>query len=179
MAAVGAVSDQRARLWLRTDAPGPFTVAVWTPGGEVRAAVVADRRRPEADGTMALTIPDEAPAIGLLAPETAHGFRITVSRTSELVGEGRFETAPAESARGPYAFAFMSCHQPFRPDGSVQPEAARMLAAIEPALEAHGVKYALCIGDQIYADASHGSSLLRNDLERPLPGAPPPVLGVP
>jgi alkaline phosphatase D len=166
--AVGAVSDQRARLWLRTDATGPFTVEVWTPGSEVRAAVVADRRAPEADGTMAFTIPDETPAISLLAPATEHGFRITVSRTGELVGEGRFETAPVEGARGSYAFAFMSCHQPFRPDGSVQPEAARMLAALEPALEARGVKYALFIGDQIYADAPRGSSLLRDDLERPL-----------
>jgi phosphodiesterase/alkaline phosphatase D-like protein len=168
MVAVGAVTDQRARLWLRTDALGPFTVEVWTPGGEVRAAVVADRRAPEADGTMAFTIPDEAPAIDRLAPATKHGFRILVSRTGESLGEGCFETAPADGARGSYAFAFMSCHQPFRPDWSVEPVAARMLAALEPALEARGVKYVLCIGDQIYADAPRGSSLLRDALEPPL-----------
>jgi alkaline phosphatase D len=168
MVAVGAVSDQRARVWLRTDAPGPFTVAIWTPGSGVRAAVVADRRRPAADGTMAVTIPDGAPALGQLAPATAYGFRITVARTGECIGEGRFETAPPPGARGRHAFAFMSCHQPFRPDGSVHPAAARMLAALEPALEARGVKYVLCIGDQIYADAPRASSLLRADREPPL-----------
>jgi phosphodiesterase/alkaline phosphatase D-like protein len=168
MVAVGAVSDRRARLWLRTDAPGPFTVELWAPGGAVRAAEVADRRTPEADGTMAFTLPDEAPALGRLAPATAYGFRITVARTGALVGEGRFETAPAAGARGRHAFAFMSCHQPFRPDGTVHPEAARMLAALEPALEARGVQYVLCIGDQIYADAPRGTSLLRDDQEPPL-----------
>jgi hypothetical protein len=43
-----------------------------------------------------------------------------------------------------------------------------MLAALEPALEARGVKYALFIGDQIYADAPRASSLLRANRERPL-----------
>jgi hypothetical protein len=91
MVAVGAVSDRHARLWLRTDAPGPFTVELWAPGSEARAAVVADCRAPEADGTMALTIPVEAPSLGRLAPATAYGFRITGACTGELVGEGRFE----------------------------------------------------------------------------------------
>jgi alkaline phosphatase D len=172
MVAVGAVSDRHARLWLRTDAPGPFTIELWALGGAVRAAEVADRRTPEADGTMAFTLPDEAPALGRLAPATVHGFRITVGRTGGPVGEGRFETAPAAGARGSHAFAFMSCHQPFRPDGTVHPDAARMLTALEPALEARGVKYVLCIGDQIYADAPRGSSLLRDDQERPLLAAP-------
>jgi alkaline phosphatase D len=161
MVAVGAVSDRRARLWLRTEAKGPFTVEVRARGGEPRAAAVADRRAPADDGTMAFTIPDDVPAVGALASATEHGFRVTVSHTGELVGEGRFETAPAEGARGGFAFAFMSCHQPFRPDGAVHPTSARMLDAIEPALEARGVKYALLIGDQIYADARGPGRVLR------------------
>jgi hypothetical protein len=56
MVAVGAVSDRHARLWLRTEVPGPFMVALWDRGGTVRTAVVADRRTPEADGTMALML---------------------------------------------------------------------------------------------------------------------------
>jgi alkaline phosphatase D len=171
MVAVGAVSDRRARLWLRTEAMGPFTVEVWTCGHGVRAAVVVDLRASEADGTMAFTLPDDAPAVGPLTPATVHGFRITVARTGALVGEGRFETAPPEGARSSFAFAFMSCHQPFHRDGSVHPDAARMLAVLEPALEARGVKYVLCIGDQIYADAPRASSLLRADLERSLADA--------
>ncbi len=168
MVAVGAVSDRQARLWLRTEAPGPFTVNVWTCAGENRVAVVADRRAPEADGTMAFMLPQDAPAVGPLTPATVYRFRITVARTGTLVGEGRFETAPPEGTRGRFAFAFMSCHQPFQRDGSVHPEAARMLAALEPALEGRGVKYVLCIGDQIYSDAPRASSLLRADREPPL-----------
>jgi alkaline phosphatase D len=168
MVAVGAVSDRRARLWLRTKAGGPFTVEVWAQGGEARAASVADRRAPDGDGTMAFTVPDDAPGIGQLAPATEHGFRVTDTLTSSLVGEGRFETAPLEGARDPLAFAFMSCHQPFKSDGSIHPDSARMLASFYSALERRGVKYVLLIGDQIYADApaagralcaGHGRSL--------------------
>jgi phosphodiesterase/alkaline phosphatase D-like protein len=168
MVAVGAVSDRRSRLWLRTDASGPFTVEVWTHEGEGRAAAVAYRRTPEADGTMAFTLPDDTPAIRPLTPATIYSFRIMVTRTGEPVGEGRFETAPPEGARGSFTFAFMSCHQPFCRDGSMHLEAARMLATLEPALEGRGVKYVLCIGDQIYADGPRASSLLRTDRERPL-----------
>lgn len=100
MVAVGAVSDQRARLWLRTEVTGPFTATIWACGGMVRTALVADRRAPDADGTMAFTIPDDVPALGPLTPATAHGFRITVARTGEVVGEGRFETAPTEGTHG-------------------------------------------------------------------------------
>ena len=168
MVAVGAVSDQRARLWLRTEATGPFTAAVWTCGGLVRTALVADCRAPDADGTMAFTVPDDAPALGPLAPATPYGFRIVVARTGEVVGEGRFETAPAEGPRGRFAFAFMSCHQPFRSDGSVHPASARMLEVLEPALASRGVKYVLLIGDQMYADAPRASSLLRAGHKPPL-----------
>jgi hypothetical protein len=36
-------------------------VALWDRGGAVRTAEVADRRAPEADGTMAVTLPDRDP----------------------------------------------------------------------------------------------------------------------
>ncbi|HEV3469114.1 MAG TPA: alkaline phosphatase D family protein [Pyrinomonadaceae bacterium] len=173
MAAVGAVGPRSARLWLRTDAAGPFRVEISAGAGGPRVAEVADTRAREDDGCMAFTVPDDAPGVGALSPATGHRFRINVSRTGEPVGEGRFETAPPEDSREPFAFAFMSCHQPFRPDGSVHPDSARMLAALEPALEARGVKYLLLIGDQIYADAPRRRRLLRADAERPLTGRPP------
>jgi phosphodiesterase/alkaline phosphatase D-like protein len=94
--------------------------------------------------------------VGLRARARAHWWGKGASRP------------PHPRARASFAFAFMSCHQPFCRDGSVHPDAARMLAALEPALEARGVKYALFIGDQIYADAPRASSLLRANRERPL-----------
>jgi alkaline phosphatase D len=168
MVAVGAVSDRHARLWLRTEVPGPFMVALWDRGGTVRTAVVADRRTPEADGTMALMLPDEAPTLGPLVPAMAYGFRITVARTGVLVGEGRFETAPAAAMPRSFAFAFVSCHQPFRPNGTVHPATARMLATLEPALVARAVKYVLFLGDQIYADAPGSGSLFHPTRRRAL-----------
>lgn len=167
MVAVGAVGERRARLWMRADRPGPFTLELRPRGGRPSVACVADRRSPGDDGAMAFSVPGEV-QLPPLSPATVYSFRINVAGTRELVGEGRFETAPPDGTDAPYAFAFMSCHQPFRRDGSVREESARMLAALEPALEARGVKYALLIGDQIYADAPEGRRLLSPNAERPL-----------
>jgi len=167
MVAVGAVGERRARLWLRADKPGPFVVQLRPRGGAPVRAEVPDRRSPGDDGTMAFTVPDDV-GLAPLSPATQYSFRIAVAGTGELVGEGGFETAPPDGASAPYAFAFMSCHQPFGPDGSVRAESASMLAALEPALEARGVKYALLVGDQMYADAPAGRGLLRPARERPL-----------
>jgi alkaline phosphatase D len=172
MVAVGAASDRSARLWLRSDTPGPFTVEIRPRGGEPRTATVADLREPGADGTMSFAVPDDAPALGPLAPGAEHEFRITASATGDLVGQGRFETAPAPGSRGAFSFAFMSCHQPFKHGGAVHPDSARMLTALGPALEARDVKYALLVGDQIYADAPAGRRLLHTDARRPLLGMP-------
>lgn len=167
MVAVGAVGERRARLWLRSGRSGPFVVELRPRGGRPLAATVADRRAPGDDGTMAFTLPGDA-ALSPLSPATQYGFRVKVAGAGELVGEGRFETAPPDGAHTPFAFAFMSCHQPFRPDGTVRAESARMLAALDDALEARGVKYALLIGDQIYTEAPAYGRLLSEDDRRPL-----------
>lgn len=169
MVAVGAVGERRARLWLRTGRQGPFVLELRPRGGPPLSARVSDLRAHGADGTMAFTLPDDV-ALSPLSPATEYGFRVTVERTGDLVGEGRFETAPPDGAWAPFAFAFMSCHQPFRADGSVRPESARMLAALDDALEARGVKYALLVGDQIYADEPAYGRLLSEEDRRPLVG---------
>jgi len=167
MVAVGAVGESRARLWLRTEARGPFRLELRPHGGETLSAEVEDTRSQGDDGTMAFDVPGDA-GLPPLRPATRYGFRINVSRTGEPVGEGSFETAPPEGGRGPFAFAFMSCHQPFTSDGTLHAESTRMMAALCPALESRGVKYALLIGDQIYADEPARRRLLRPDHERPL-----------
>ncbi len=167
MVAVGAVGESHARLWLRMEARGPFRVELRPRGGEPFVAEVGDRRAQGDDGTMAFDVPGDADLPPLL-PATLYSFRVTAAPAGELVGEGSFETAPPAGERAPFAFAFMSCHQPFTPQGAVHPESARMLAALCPALESRGVKYALLIGDQMYADAPARRRLLRPDHERPL-----------
>lgn len=169
MVAVGAVGERRARLWLRSGRRGPFVLELRPRGGPPLSAEVPDGRAPGGDGTMAFTLPDDL-ALSPLSPATEYGFRVTVARTGDLVGEGRFETAPPDDSLTPFAFAFMSCHQPFRRDGSVRAESTRMLAALGPALEARGVKYVLLVGDQIYTDAPAYGRLLSEDDRRPLVG---------
>ena len=167
LVAVGAVGERRARLWLRSASAGPFVLELRAGDGPPLVAEVADRRAPEDDGTMAFNVPEEV-ALPPLSPATPYSFRVRVARTGQCVGEGRFETAPPDASDAPFAFAFMSCHQPFGPDGAVREESALMLSALGDALEARGVKYALLIGDQMYSDAPAPGGLLSEDDRRPL-----------
>lgn len=169
MTAVGAVSERRARLWFRTELAGPFVVELRREGAEPRTATLDGDRSDGADGTRAFTVPDDVEGLVPLDPETEYEFRISTTR-GETVGGGRFETAPVEGSPRSFAFAFLSCHQPFLPDGSLHPDAARMLACLEPALEERKVRYALLLGDQIYADLPRDRRLVKPDSERPLPG---------
>ncbi|MDQ4122361.1 MAG: alkaline phosphatase D family protein [Acidobacteriota bacterium] len=159
---VGAVSEHSARLWLRTKTPGPFKLELFSKKEKNSTyATIADQRSADADDTMAFTIPDDVPSVGNLTPATEYKFRITVSATDDVVGEGRFETAPPKGTKGKFAFAFMSCHQPFNGDGSVNQDSKLMMSALEPALTARGVKYLLLIGDQIYADSPNPKSIFQ------------------
>ena len=163
LVAPGSVTEHGVRLWFRSERPGPLRLYVWP----------AEAARPELgfpiqftweaarDGTGACVYPDDFPNAPALEP--GHRFRFRIARESttrgeEVLGDGCFETAPS-AERTPFAFALMSCHQPLREDGSMTGRAAAMLAALGPALEQHGAKYLLLLGDQIYADAPGRRSL--------------------
>lgn len=168
MFGVSAVDHQSARFWLRSELPGDVLVGI--TAGEIprQTLTIPDNRRPDCDWTMAFTIPDDAPGAGPLIPATSYHYGLRIA--GAMVAEGQFETAPVDGALESYAFAFVSCHQPFRSDGSLHARSVQMLSALGSALECRGVKYILFIGDQIYADAAGMNRLLRAGDRAPLAG---------
>ncbi|HEU4409523.1 MAG TPA: alkaline phosphatase D family protein [Polyangiaceae bacterium] len=184
--AVGAVSADRARLWLRAEPPGELEVTVLRDGG-ARAGgggpagreVVARGRvvvpaEGGADGTLALTLPDGlAGGAGALQPLTAYRVEVARAGGGEPLGAARFETAPRGPDDAPASFCFgaLSCHQPFDDDGRLLPESLRMLRATRRALRERGCKFVLLMGDQIYSDHPPRFSLFDDDFFRRV--APP------
>lgn len=149
--AVGAVDARSARLWVRTTRPGPHAVELWT-ATERYEATVALEPPPGADGTTSLLVPDDLPGAGPLTPGAAHHVR--VRRGDVVLGEGRFETAPAPPERAParYSIALLSCHEPFDAQGALHPPSLETLQVLDGALRARDVKRVLLMGDQMYAD---------------------------
>ena len=158
--AVGGVTSGAARLWLRARSPGAYVATWWRdgePAGVQRLEVVVPGED-ESDHTLSFTIPGEH---GALRPITRYRFRITSTEDDRVVGEGRFETAPAGAADAPtsFSFAIMSCNQPFDGEGAVREDARQMLRAARKALEAHDCKFIVMMGDQIYSDMPAARSL--------------------
>ncbi len=167
MIAVGAVGTRSVRLWAR--APGARRVLVEVEpevGPPVRAAVTVPVA-PEADHTVAFTVPDDAPGAPRLDPGRSYAVRV-LTDAGDLVGEGRFRTA-REPGDGRIAFAVASCHQPFDGDGRLVPDSVRMLEGARAALDAHDVDFVLLVGDQIYVDHPAGRSLFGSFFERVAP----------
>ncbi len=115
-----------------------------------------------ADHTRSFGIPGEG---ARLRPNTRYRYRITGADDDRLVGEGRFETAPAdpEHAAAAFSFGIMSCNQPFDAKGFVRDDARRMLRAARRALEQHDCKFIIMMGDQMYADMPTAMSLFDSD----------------
>ncbi|WNG38676.1 hypothetical protein F0U61_37155 [Archangium violaceum] len=168
--AVGAVGPDSARLWLRSDVPGPHRLEVWPLEGEGPRRSASWRFTPpeEADGTGTLLYPYDFPGEPPLAPLRRYGFRITRESDGVLVGEGRFETLPARPEDTPSSFTFglLSCHQPFRPSGQVRPEAVAMLEATRRTLASHHARFLVMCGDQFYVDEPPPLSLFSPEFFR-------------
>jgi alkaline phosphatase D len=168
--AVGAVGPHSARLWLRSDRPGPHRLEVWPVDTEgPRRAVSWSFTPPEdSDFTGTLLYPGDFPGEPPLAPLRRHGFRITREADGALVGEGRFETLPARPEDTPAAFSFglLSCHQPFAPSGEPRPESEPMLEAARRALESHDARFLFMCGDQLYVDEPPALSLFSPEFFR-------------
>ena len=155
MLAIGAVTPRSARIWLRSDRPGPHHLVLDAAGAPPLAADVQVPDGPR-DRTAAWTYPDELGGAPLV-PDTAYRVRVFRGRTQ--LAEGRLRTPPEPSATGRLTFAAMSCHQPFARDLRVLPGARRMLEAASTAIADRSAAFALAMGDQIYADLPAGHSL--------------------
>jgi alkaline phosphatase D len=159
LVAVGSVDHRSARVWVRSDAPGPHTIELHHPDGRVEAGAFDVPDAPELDGTASVRWPDD---LGLadLGPHRTYTFEIR--RGEDVIGAGRFVTAPrgVDDAPESVSIAIGSCNQPFAEDGSYDPEALALLDGLEEVLDGEGVEQVLLLGDQMYTDLPPAFSLL-------------------
>jgi alkaline phosphatase D len=162
MVAVGATDATGVRLWVRTLRPGRHHLELWSDADR-HAGAIDLAPPPGADGTTSFRYPDDVDGAAPLAPVTAYRFRLR--RDDAVIGEGRFETAPSGVADTParFAFAVMSCHQPFDDDGALHPPSLAMLDVLDRVLVEHDVKRVFLMGDQMYVDYPRGKSPYDDD----------------
>lgn len=167
MVAVSAVTADTARLWIRNERGGRVRLDYWPcdAAGAVRSQSV-EALEAGTDRTVVAGLPP----LGAepLRPGCRYAYRATHVASGGLLGEGGFETAPADAAAAPerFAIAFMSCHQPFDDNGQLVAVGTGMLRAARRCLEDHSVKRVLMIGDQMYTDYPPSLSVFDADYFR-------------
>lgn len=147
MTAVGAVGARDARIWIRSARSGSVVVEYGRAGRAFSRSAECTVSSEHADLTASI-------ALDSLLPGTRYGFVARREDDREVLGRGSFETAPQsrEDAQNRFAFAVMSCNQPFDAHGAPTRIGAQMLEAALECLAAHDVKFVLTIGDQMYTD---------------------------
>ena len=174
MVAVGAINSSSARLWVRAARTGAIEITCRPEGrsGPIFKSRVIIPDPNERDNTYGIQMPDASTSEGL-APLTRYFFEVTYADNGQLIGKGRFETAPESDRRTPsrFSFALMSCHQPFNKDGTLNRKSVQMLRAARHCLAQHDTKYILMVGDQLYTDFPHSLSLFNPNYFQQL--APP------
>ncbi|MCB9919622.1 MAG: alkaline phosphatase D family protein [Planctomycetes bacterium] len=160
MLAIGHVAHDRARIWICVERPGPYELNWWP----------SDANRPKSS-THLLAIDDDATdntttcVLPGLRSDTEYGIELRDS-FGVRIAHGRFRTSPAswmEKTGEPFSIAVMSCYQPFRADGTVDPMSERMLECAHAAMKANNTRLALLLGDQLYSDAPSADSLFADD----------------
>ena len=184
MVAVGRVEPNRVRLWLRSEHPGECQISVQgpEPGKPISGTVQVQEGNPD-DNTLGFWFPTDSSKH--LDPLTLYEFSITRVQDGRILGTGRFQTAPASPDKTPakFAFAIVSCHQPFSSVGLLQPDAMVLWRVLAEAFQKWDVKFAILTGDQIYSDEPdnygfddlyYTHTKVRPDLVRPN-GEPIPI----
>lgn len=147
---LGAISDRSVRVWLRMPGVARVAVRLEVDGGPL---VVEDASAgPDTDWTAAveLVLPESLPE---------RPFVVTVGPPLGRALHGRLAAAPGTAAS--FTFAFGSCNLAFRERrGRVVPAAAaRIYDAMADDLEQTDARFALWIGDQVYADGCDALSI--------------------
>jgi alkaline phosphatase D len=165
--APGATGAREARFWGRSAASGRHELSLFEQDGSEagRGRALAtfgfDVADAASDGTWAVQYPGDDARAEPLEPATSYRFSVRHPASGLELGEGSFETAPAGVDDTPqrFAIAVMSCHLPFDHDGALSDRACRLLEILPEALEQHGVKRVLMLGDQMYGDYPPSCSL--------------------
>ena len=147
---LGAISDRSVRVWLRM--PDVARVAVRLEVEDGPQVVVDATAGPDTDWTAAveLALPESHPD---------RPFAVTVGPPLGRTLHGRL--APPQGAPASFTFAFGSCNLAFRERrGRVMPaRAAGIYDAMADDLERTDARFALWIGDQVYADGCDALSV--------------------
>lgn len=159
MVAVGRVSPYFVRLWLRSERSGDLGLRWWQEDDEQNHTEVTVHvpKRNAHDNTMSVVLPDDFPPVSPLMPLCRYRFRVVHRVDKRVLGEGRFETAPAcpEDTPPHFSIALMSCHEPFTHRGIPRRSSFHMLRAARRCLQRHNTKLLFTVGDADPAKASH------------------------
>ncbi|HEV7397408.1 MAG TPA: alkaline phosphatase D family protein [Pyrinomonadaceae bacterium] len=158
MVGVGMTGPDFVRLWMRTEVPGMHELQI-IKGKGFKSSKIMIPPENKGDNTLAITYPPTSEP--KLEPRTKYRFRVVRTSDAKLVGEGSFETSPANDGDTPQkvVIGLVSCHQPFTDRGAISPEAKRMLSVLPRILKENDVKFVLPCGDQMYADEPGSLSL--------------------
>lgn len=147
---LGAISDRGVRVWLRM--PGVARVAVRLEVDGEALVVEEASAGPDTDWTAAIEL-----VLPASLPERP--FVVAVGPPLGRTLHGRLAAAPGTPSS--FTFAFGSCNLAFRERrGRVVPAAAtRIYDAMADDLERADARFALWIGDQVYADGCDALSV--------------------
>ena len=173
MVSVGITGPRSVRLWMRTDVPGTHELKISGDSRGPRTTKITIPAGQPGDKTIAIPYP-QSPSDPPLEPSKRYNYSVIRTSDGAPLGEGSFETAPANDAATPnrVVIGVMSCHQPFTNQGTIDSTSARMLRLIPRILKENDVKFMLVCGDQMYADDPGIFSLLSNPylIRRAIPG---------
>ena len=159
---IGAVGEDRARLWWLARRTGSHRVEVEGPDGERRGELRADEPGVPlvawiGDGPSSEPCLDRRP----LEPDRDYRVRVFEPGVADPAAVLGFRTAPHELSRTePLVIAFGSCHQPHDARGRVRPQARAALSGYRRLFRERRVRLFLGLGDQIYTDAPRRGRLV-------------------
>lgn len=147
---LGDVTDRSVRVWLRMPQVGRATVRLEVEGGP--SVVQEVWAGPDTDWTAAIEL-------ALSDPRPGSAFTVVVGPPLGRTLHGRL--APAAGDPASFSFAFGSCNLAFRERrGLVVPaREAGIYDAMAADLERTDTRFALWIGDQVYADGCDALSV--------------------
>ena len=175
-AIVGHTTATSTRLWLRTAAPGDYTLLVYPAAADANGSIFSDFKTVPYKALDAL--PDVVRRVDFNVADYRHDATVVLDidalqplteyryalygeedgRRRILLGQDRpyrFRTMPAQAA--PLSFAFYSCHLPFQENlfGSTRIVNMEMWDCLDEVMARHyaeDFRFAIAGGDQVYAD---------------------------
>lgn len=133
MVAVGKVGSSSARIWIRSVNQGDITISIIRNNDTIEQ-VSLNISNQSTDKTNTYDIQG-------LSPLTRYEYIVTRDEDNSLIGQGHFETFPAdiESTPDKFSIAAMSCHQPFNDVGRLEEKNMRLLSHVKDILKDYGV----------------------------------------